>query len=123
MNKEIMLQEIESLIRTFDFIQEEQAFIKKKLIVLLEKTIVQEDIQMMEDLHQQILNRETAIQLLRNDVSGLRTQVKNSHPVNNFMDPGKIAECKKFKQQVGYIETEFIAWKHAVNNKMDIKFY
>jgi hypothetical protein len=40
MNKEIMSQEIESMIRTLDFIQEEQAFIKRKLSSLLENMVM-----------------------------------------------------------------------------------
>ena len=68
MNKEIILQEIESLIRTMDFIQEEQAFIKKKLISFLENIVMKDAVVWAEDLSQEIINRETAIQLLKRDV-------------------------------------------------------
>jgi hypothetical protein len=119
MNKEIILQEIESLIRTLDFIQEEQAFIKRKLISLLENIVQREIVSWAEDLHQEILNRETAIQLLRSDVLSLRNTVKVKKSVNNIVDPGTTTLFKKFKQQIGYIENEFVTWKHVVNEKFE----
>lgn len=119
MNKEIILQEIESLIRTLDFVQEEQAFIKRKLISLLENIVQKEIVSWAEDLHQEILNRETAIQLLRSDILVLRNAVKVKKSVNNIVDPGTTSIYKKYKQQIGYIENEFVAWKHAVNEKFE----
>ena len=123
MNKEIILQEIESLIRTMDFIQEEQAFIKKKLISFLENIVMKDAVVWAEDLSQEIINRETAIQLFKRDVLVLKSSVKNKKSVNNIMDPSTTSIYRKYKQQVGYIETEFVAWKHLVNEKMDTASY
>jgi hypothetical protein len=123
MNKEIMLQEIESLIRTMDFIQEEQSFIKRKLSSLLENMVMSDILAWAEELHQEILNRETAIQLLKGDVVTLRNQVKVKRSVNNIVDPNTVAEYKKYKQQVGYIETEFFSWKSTANEKFDSAIY
>ena len=123
MNKEIMLQEIESLIRTLDFIQEEQSFIKRKLSSLLENLVMSDVVAWAEDLHQEILNRETAIQLLKSDVITLRNQVKSKRSVNNIIDPSTVAEYKKYKQQVGYIEAEFFTWKNIANEKFDSALY
>jgi len=69
MNKEILLQEIESLVRTIDFIQEEQSFIKHKLSSLLEKRVMRNVVAWAEVLHQEIFNRETAIYLLKSDIA------------------------------------------------------
>lgn len=123
MNKEIILQEIESLIRTMDFIQEEQSFIKRKLSSLLENLVMSDVVAWAEDLHQEILNRETAIQLLKSDVVFLRNQVKAKRSVNNIVDPSTVAEYKKYKQQVGYIEAEFFTWKNIANEKFDSALY
>lgn len=123
MNKEIILQEIESLIRTMDFVQEEQAFIKKKLISFLENIVMNDAVIWAEDLNQEIINRETAIQLLKRDVLVLKSNVRNKKSVNNIMDPSTTGIYKKYKQQVGYIETEFVNWKHLANEKMDSTSY
>ena len=123
MNKEIILQEIESLIRTMDFIQEEQSFIKRKLSSLLENMVMSDILAWAEELHQEILNRETAIQLLKGDVVTLRNQVKVKRSVNNIVDPNTVADYKKYKQQVGYIETEFFTWKNIANEKFESALY
>ncbi len=123
MNKEIILQEIESLIRTMDFIQEEQSFIKRKLSSLLENMVMSDILAWAEELHQEILNRETAIQLLKGDVITLRNQVKVKRSVNNIVDPNTVADYKKYKQQVGYIETEFFTWKNIANEKFESALY
>lgn len=123
MNKEIILQEIESLNRTMDFIQEEQAFIKKKLISFLENIVMKDAVLWAEELNQEITNREAAIQLLKRDVMVLKTNVKNKKSVNNIVDPSTASIYKKYKQQVGYIETEFVSWKHVVNDKMEMTTY
>ena len=123
MNKEIILQELESMIRTLDFIQEEQAFIKRKLSSLLENIVMSDVVAWAEDLHQEILNREVAIQLLNRDVINLRNLVKAKKSVNNIIDPTTVAEYKKYKQQVGYIETEFFTWKNIANEKFESALY
>ncbi len=123
MNKEIMLQEIESLIRTIDFIQEEQSFIKRKLSSLLENMVMSDVIAWAENLHQEILNRETAIQLLKGDVVALRNQVKLIRSVNNIVDPSAVSAYKKYKQQVSYIEAEFFTWKNIANEKFESALY
>jgi hypothetical protein len=114
MNKEIMAQEIESLIRTLDFIQEEQTFIKRKLSDFLEQTLVNDLLAWAEVLHQEILNRETAIQLLKGDIFKLKNQFKKRSIVKE-VEPEILLLFRKYKQQVGYIESEFITWKHLAN--------
>lgn len=123
MNKEIMLQEIESLIRTLDFIQEEQSFIKRKLSSLLENMVMSDIIAWAEEFHQEILNRETAIQLLKGDVITLRNCVKLKRSVNNIVDPTTVSDFKKLKQQVSYIEAEFFTWKNIANEKFESSLY
>jgi hypothetical protein len=119
MNKEIMSQEIESMIRTLDFIQEEQAFIKRKLSSLLENMVMSDVLVWAEELHQQILNRETVVQLLKNDIIVFRNNVKLKRSVNNIMSLDAIALFKKYKQQVGYIESEFYVWKNKTNEQFE----
>jgi hypothetical protein len=123
MNKEVIYQEIESLIRTLDFIQEEQSFINRKLSSLLDNLVLNDVIVWAETLSQEILNRETAIHLLRNDILTLRNQVKAKRSINNIIDPITASDYKKYKQQVGYIEAEFFAWKQNFNEKFETEVY
>ena len=119
MNKEFIIQELESLIRSLDFIQEEQAFIKRKLIGLLENLVLNDFIIWAEDLQLQILNREAALRLLKNDILLLKKGVKASKSSNNMVEPKFETAYKKYKLQIVYLENEFIAWKSIVNEKFE----
>lgn len=119
MNKEIILQEIESFNRTLDFVQEEQSFIKSKLSSFLDKMVLNDSLVWAETLHQEILNREAAIQLLKNDISKLSLELKTKQFANNLIDVKVLAEFKKYKVQVGYIEIQFLSWKQAANEKFE----
>jgi hypothetical protein len=109
MKKELFKQELESLLRTLDFIREEQAFIKKKLTNFTDNIDDTFHIQWAEEMQQQILNRESALQLINKDISALK--------VSKTIDQ---ALLKKDKQQVNYLENEFIQWKHTIDQKIDI---
>ena len=119
MNKEFIKQELESLIRSLDYIQEEQAFVKRKLSSFLENFVMNDFIIWAEDLQLQILNREAAVRLLNNDILLLKKGVKASKLANNIMEAKLLTEYKKYKLQVVYLENEFIAWKSEVNEKFE----
>jgi len=119
MNKEILLQEIESLVRTIDFIQEEQSFIKHKLSSLLEKRVMRNVVAWAEVLHQEIFNRETAIYLLKSDIALMKNQLILIRSANDTLHPQMVLNYKKYKQQVGYLESEFLTWKHVTNENFD----
>jgi hypothetical protein len=119
MNKEFITQELESLIRSLDFIQEEQAFIKRKLSSFLENLVLNDFIIWAEELQLQILNREAAVRLLQNDILLLKKGVKASKSVNNIVEAKLVTEYKKYKLQVVYLENEFIIWKSEVNEKFE----
>ena len=119
MNKEIALQEIESLVRSMDFIQEEQAFIKRKLSSLLENIVMHDFIDWAEDLQLQIINRETAIKLLKSDIVVLRNKTKASKSTNSIVEASVVIDFKKYKQQVVYLEIEFMTWKNDVNERFE----
>ena len=119
MNKEFITQEVESLIRSLDFIQEEQAFIKRKLSGLLENLVLNDFIIWAEELQLQILNREAAVRLLKLDVLQLKKGVKASKSANNIVEAKLVTEYKKYKLQVVYLENEFITWKSDVNEKFE----
>ena len=76
MNKEVIILELASLERTLDFIQEGQAFIKTKLTDKLEDNQDNNLLIWAEDIHQQIINRELAIQLLKKDVKQIDRSLK-----------------------------------------------
>ena len=116
---EFIKQELESLIRSLDFIQEEQAFVKRKLSSLLENLVLNDFIIWAEDLQHQILNREAALRLLQNDILLLKKGVKASKSVNNIVEAKLVTEYKKYKLQVVYLENEFIIWKSEVNEKFE----
>ena len=119
MNKEFITQEVESLIRSLDFIQEEQAFVKRKLSSLLENFVINDFIIWAEELQLQILNREAAVRLLKLDVLQLKKGVKVSKSANNIVEAKLVTEYKKYKLQVVYLENEFITWKSTVNEKFE----
>ena len=123
MNKEIVLQEIESLIRSLDFIQDEQAFIKRKLSSLLENMVMHDFIEWAEELQLQIINREMAIKLLKSDIGLLRSKAKGTKSINNIVDIGLVQDFKKFKQQVVYLETQFMTWKNDVNDRFEATLF
>jgi hypothetical protein len=102
-----------------DFIEEEQAFIKRKLSSLLENLVLNDFIIWAEDLQLQILNREAAVRLLNNDILLLKKGVKASKSVNNIVEAKLVTEYKKYKLQVVYLENEFIIWKSEVNEKFE----
>jgi len=108
MNKEFITQEVESLIRSLEFIQEEQAFIKRKLSSLLENLVMNDFIVWAEELQLQILNREAAVKLLLIDILVLKKGIKASKSANNLVESKLVAEYKKYKLQVVYLENEFI---------------
>jgi hypothetical protein len=61
-----------------------------------------------EEMQQQILNRESALQLVNIDISAL----KASKTIDQAL-------LKKDKLQVNYLENEFIQWKHTIDQKLD----
>jgi hypothetical protein len=123
MNKEIVLQEIESLVRSLDFIQEEQAFIKRKLSSLLENIVLHDFIEWAEDLELQIINRETALKLLKGDIFILRNKVKATKSINNIVDTSLVLNYKQYKRQVVYLENDFISWKNEVNERFEAALF
>ncbi len=119
MNKEVIILELASLIRSLDFIQEEQAFIKSKLTGKLDST---QDITLLnwvEDIQQQIINRELAIQLLKKDVQQL-DRIFNLNRVSSSIDEDQISQFKNDKEQVQYLEKEFFVWKNNVNHQLEL---
>ena len=119
MNKEVIILELASLIRSLDFIQEEQAFIKSKLTGKLDST---QDIILLnwvEDIQQQIINRELAIQLLKKDVQQL-DRIFNLNRVSSSIDEDQMSQFKNDKDQVQYLEKEFFVWKNNVNHQLEL---
>ena len=65
-------------------------------------------IQWAEEMQQQILNRESALQLINQDISALKA--------SKVID---LVLLKKDKLQINYLENEFIQWKHTIDQKID----
>ncbi len=106
--KEFFIKELESLQRTLDFIQEEQAFVKQKITHYLDIFEEASWIEWAEEMQQQILNREAALHLLKMDIQKLKGR--------KLVD---IVEVKKQKQQLNYLENEFLTWKQVIDQKLD----
>jgi len=119
MNKEVIILELASLLRSLDFIQEGQAFIKTKLTDKLEDATDLTIINWAEDIHQQILNRELAIQLLKKDVQQLDRSLKLLNG-NKEIGKERLEKMKKYKDQVNYLEQEYLIWKNNVNNYLEL---
>jgi len=119
MNKEILTFEFDLLMKTLDHIQEEQSIVKRKLSVLLESAVMLDFLVWAEELLQQILNRETAVLLLRNDISVFKKSVTTKKTIAIYVDLTQNKLFKKFKEQVLYLENEFSDWKLEVDEKLE----
>jgi hypothetical protein len=119
MNKEVIILELTSFIRSLDFIQEEQAFIKTKLTDQLDSANDLKIISWIEDVHQQILNRELAVQLLKKDVQVL-DRILKLIPVNKTIGVVQLNLFKNTKQQVQYLEHDFFSWKNNINHQLEL---
>ena len=118
MNKETIILEFDLLMKTLDRIQEEQAIVKRKLSVLLESAVLLDFLVWAEELLQQILNRETAVLLLRNDINAFRKSVMTKKTIAIYVDFTQHKIFKKFKEQVLYLENEFNTWKRLAEEKL-----
>jgi len=119
MNEEILTFEFDLLMKTLDHIQEEQSIVKRKLSVLLESAVILDFLIWAEELLQQILNRETAVLLLRNDISVFKKSVTTKKTIAIYVDLTQNKLFKKFKEQVLYLENEFSDWKLEVDEKLE----
>ena len=119
MNKEVLYMDLDGLLITLDVVQEEQTAIKRKLSGLLDNVVSTPFINWAEDIHQQILNREAAVQLLRKDIIALKKTIVQKKSVIYFFDNQYVKMITKYKEQVGYLQNEFIIWSKATAEKFD----
>jgi hypothetical protein len=119
MNKEVLCKELDDLISKLDVIQEEQAVVKRELSVLLGKVVTNNFIEWAEEIHQQILNREAALQLLRKDIIALKKTILQKKSVIYFFDNQYVKMITKYKEQIAYLQNEFNIWSKATAEKFD----
>ena len=119
MNKEVLYMDLDGLLSTLDVIQEEQTAIKRKLSGILDNVVSTLFINWAEDIHQQILNREAAVQLLRKDIIALKKTIVQKKSVIYFFDNQYVKMITKYKEQVGYLQNEFNIWSKATAEKFD----
>ena len=119
MNKELLYQQIAGLLKILDIIQEEQSAIKRRLSILLDKAVLNNYIDWAEELHQQIFNRETAIQLLRKDLITLKKAITLKKSSIIFTDTTYHKSLEKFKEQITYLENEYYHWAQMTNTKFE----
>lgn len=119
MNKELLYQQITVLLKILDIIQEEQSAMKRRLSILLDKAVLNNYIDWAEEIHQQILNRETAIQLLRKDIIALKKVITLKKSSIIFADTIYHKSLEKFKIQISYLENEFKNWSQMTNAKFE----
>ena len=119
MNKEVLYMDIDGLLNTLDVVQEEQTAIKRKLSGLLDNEVSIPFINWAEDIHQQILNREAAVQLLRKDIIALKKTIMQKKSIIYFIDNPYVKMITKYKEQVGYLQNEFFIWSKATAEKFD----
>jgi|LakMenEpi03Aug12_release.lakeMendotaPanAssembly.Ray.scaffolds.fasta_scaffold365761_2 hypothetical protein len=119
MNKEVLYMDLDGLLNTLDVVQEEQTAIKRKLSGLLDNEVSIPFINWAEDIHQQILNREAAVQLLRKDIIALKKTIMQKKSIIYFIDNPYVKMITKYKEQVGYLQNEFIIWSKATAEKFD----
>jgi hypothetical protein len=49
----------------------------------------------------------------------LRNKTKATKSINNIVDASLVLDFKKYKQQVVYLEKQFMIWKNDVNERFD----
>ena len=111
--------DLDGLLSTLDVVQEEQTAIKRKLSVLLDNVVSNHIIDWAEDIHQQILNREAAVQLLRKDIIALKKTIVQKKSVIYFFDNQYVKMMTKYKEQMAYLQNEFNIWSKATAEKFD----
>jgi len=119
MNKEVLYMDLDGLLSTLDVVQEQQTAIKRKLSSILDNVVPTLFINWAEDIHQQILNREAAVQLLRKDIIALKKSIVQKKSVIYFFDNKYVKMITKYKEQVGYLQNEFNIWSKATAEKFD----
>jgi hypothetical protein len=119
MNKDVIYKDLDSLLNTLNLIQEEQAIIKRKLSGLLDNVVPQYFIDWAEEIHQQILNREAALQLLRKDIIALKKTIVQKKSIIYFVDNQYVKLITKYKEQIAYLENEFKLWAKVTAEKFD----
>jgi hypothetical protein len=119
MNKEVLYMDLDGLLSTLDVVQEQQTAIKRKLSGILDNVVSTLFINWAEDIHQQILNREAAVQLLRKDIIALKKTIVQKKSVIYFFDNQYVKMITKYKEQVGYLQNEFNIWSKATAEKFD----
>jgi len=119
MNKEVLYMDLDGLLNTLDVVQEEQTAIKRKLSVLLDNVVSNHIIDWAEDIHQQMLNREAAVQLLRKDIIALKKTIVQKKSVIYFFDNQYVKMITKYKEQMAYLQNEFNIWSKATAEKFD----
>jgi len=119
MNKEVLYMDLDGLLSTLDVVQEEQTAMKRKLSVLLDNVVSNHIIDWAEDIHQQILNREAAVQLLRKDIIALKKTILQKKSVIYFVDNQYVKLITKYKEQIAYLENEFKLWAKVTAEKFD----
>jgi hypothetical protein len=119
MNKEVLYMDLDGLLSTLDVVQEEQTAIKRKLSGLLDNVVSTHFINWAEDIHQQILNREAAVQLLRKDIIALKKTIVQKKSVIYFFDNQYVKMITKYKEQMAYLQNEFKLWAKVTAEKFD----
>ena len=119
MNKEQLYKDLDSLIIKLNLIQEEQTAIKQKLSGLLDNVVSNLFIAWAEEIHQQILNREAAMQLLRKDVKALSKTIVQKKSVIYFADNKYLKMITKYKEQINYLKNEFKIWSKDISEKFE----
>jgi len=119
MNKEVLCKELDDLISKLDVIQEEQAGIKRELSVLLDKVVTNNFIEWAEEIHQQILNREAAMQLLRKDIIVLSKTIVQKKSFIYFDENKYTKMISRYKEQLTYLDNEFKTWSKVISEKFE----
>ena len=111
--------DLDGLLTSLNVVQEEQTAIKRKLSGLLDNVVSTHFINWAEDIHQQILNREAVVQLLRKDIIALKKTILQKKSIIYFFDNQYINMITKYKEQVAYLQNEFNIWSKATAEKFD----
>jgi hypothetical protein len=85
----------------------------------LDNVVTNNFIEWAEEIHQQILNREAAMQLLRKDIIVLSKTIVQKKSFIYFDENKYTKMISRYKEQLTYLDNEFKTWSKDISDKFE----
>ena len=108
--REQMLHELETWLRTLNYIQQENIYLKNRLAEIIKNGMDDAMLEQVEYFQSQFLNKDTVITLLRQDIAIERNLNGDLSNIKNQKTHDKL------RKDMGLMEAEFSKLKFEFNN-------